>query len=259
MFHDPTGMRGEPKPGGPGKGILLEELIIIVKIKPNKVSQFRTKTAEWVQDNIRGPLSGWFDKNTREPSQRNIREPLSNWFDENTREPARNFTKPLRDAFEWTPERTAAYNQFLEVNGVNEEKAVLNSVMRDYGALYGADMVLPAVSRSIATSFKTLETNKQIEEKLMNYLLNKNHPIGASKADWFEKALGFNQTNMKDLAKQIGFNLKEALFQRNNGFGDLYQTINKIKGANGRFINVRFNWILKEGKTAELVGALPPK
>ncbi|PXW06931.1 RHS repeat-associated protein [Chryseobacterium sp. CBTAP 102] len=31
----------------------------------NKLSRFRTKTANWVQENIRGPLSGWFDTHTR--------------------------------------------------------------------------------------------------------------------------------------------------------------------------------------------------
>ncbi len=103
-------------------------------------------------------------------------------------------------------------------------------------------------------------SNKQIEGKLMNYLLNKSHPVGGSKAEWFEQALGFNQSNMKDLAKQIKFDPKKAVFQKNNGFGDLYQTVNKIKGANGKSVNVRFNWILKEGqKKAELVGALPTK
>ncbi|STC94187.1 RHS repeat-associated core domain [Chryseobacterium carnipullorum] len=31
----------------------------------NALSRFREKTTNWVQDNIREPLSGWFDSNTR--------------------------------------------------------------------------------------------------------------------------------------------------------------------------------------------------
>ncbi|WP_227413327.1 RHS repeat-associated core domain-containing protein [Chryseobacterium culicis] len=31
----------------------------------NKFSRFRMRTANWVQENIRGPLSGWFDTHTR--------------------------------------------------------------------------------------------------------------------------------------------------------------------------------------------------
>ncbi|MBE4948319.1 hypothetical protein [Chryseobacterium culicis] len=31
----------------------------------NKLSRFRMRTANWVQENIRGPLSGWFDTHTR--------------------------------------------------------------------------------------------------------------------------------------------------------------------------------------------------
>lgn len=54
--------------------------------------------------------------------------------------------------------------------------------------------------------------------------------------------------------------LKKLLSKKNNGYGDLYQTVNTIKGANGKKIDVRFNWIIKDGtREAELVGALPTK
>lgn len=62
------------------------------------------------------------------------------------------------------------------------------------------------------------------------------------------------------MIKQIKFDPKKAIFQKHNGHGDLYQTVNTIKGANGKNIDVRFNWIIKDGKReAELVGALPTK
>ena len=114
---------------------------------------------------------------------------------------------------------------------------------------YGINKIVPAT-----------QSNTQIKNKLTTYLLNKNHDVGKSKADWFHKALGFTLDNTDDLAKQIKFDIKKATFQRNNGHGNLYQTVNTIKGANGKKIDVRFNWIIKNGKKqAELVGALPTK
>jgi len=41
-------------------------------------------------------------------------------------------------------------------------------------------------------------------------LLDKNHPVGGSKATWFERTLGFNHSNWNGLAKQILFNPKTA-------------------------------------------------
>lgn len=76
---------------------------------------------------------------------------------------------------------------------------------------------------------KTAEsiTRKSIADKLDKYLLNKKHPVGGSKADWFEKAPA------------------KAVFQNNNGHGDLYQQIITITGANGKKIDVPFNFIIK--------------
>ncbi len=48
-------------------------------------------------------------------------------------------------------------------------------------------------------------TNTSVNDKLMRYLLNPDHAIGANKAKWFEKALGFYRANSDDLAKQIVF------------------------------------------------------
>mgnify|MGYP006993048682 FL=1 len=45
---------------------------------------------------------------------------------------------------------------------------------------YGINKIVPAT-----------QSNTQIKNKLTTYLLNKNHDVGKSKADWFHKALGF--------------------------------------------------------------------
>ena len=103
-------------------------------------------------------------------------------------------------------------------------------------------------------------TQKSVLSKLSNYLLNKEHPVGGSKADWFQKALGFGKDNMDDLAKQITFDPAKAVFTRNNGFADLYQQIIPIKGANGRTIAVPFNFAITNGESVpKLVGAIPVK
>lgn len=57
-------------------------------------------------------------------------------------------------------------------------------------------------------------TNTQIKNKVTNYLLNKNHAIGKSKAEWFDQALGFTLNNSDDLIKQIKFDPKKATFQK---------------------------------------------
>ncbi len=41
-------------------------------------------------------------------------------------------------------------------------------------------------------------------------LENKEHPVGGSKANWFEKGLGFNQTNSNQLSNQIKFDQSKA-------------------------------------------------
>ncbi|MCE4067134.1 hypothetical protein LXM63_18685 [Chryseobacterium gleum] len=81
-YTDPTGMMGERigEPGGPNvnkiyDGGVIEEVLIkghkrakeVDRNDPpgNMVSRFREKTSNWVQKNIRGPLSGWFDTHTR--------------------------------------------------------------------------------------------------------------------------------------------------------------------------------------------------
>lgn len=103
-------------------------------------------------------------------------------------------------------------------------------------------------------------TELSVEAKLNNYLLDMSHPVGKDKAIWFEKSLGFTKDNAADLASQIKFDPTKAVLQKNNGFSDLYQQITPIKGANGKTIDVPFNWEIRNGETTpRLVGALPVK
>lgn len=103
-------------------------------------------------------------------------------------------------------------------------------------------------------------TQNSVKSKLANYLLNPDHPVGASKAKWFEKALGFTKDNMDDLAKQIKFDPKTAIFKKNNGYADLYEQMISVTGANGKTIKTQFNFAITNGESApKLVGAIPAK
>jgi hypothetical protein len=67
--------------------------------------------------------------------------------------------------------------------------------------------------------------------------------LGASKADWFQQALGFNRSNAGDLANQLIFDEPNAVQTGVTQYGTKFnQTIN-IQGANGRTIPVTTAWI----------------
>jgi len=72
------------------------------------------------------------------------------------------------------------------------------------------------------------------ESKVFNYLLNPSTKDGASKAAWFDRALGFTQKNGGDLASQIKFDPKAAAFQKTTEYGTTYTQTSRVVGANGR-------------------------
>lgn len=85
------------------------------------------------------------------------------------------------------------------------------------------------------------------EEKLTKYALNMSSERGRDKAIAFEKALGYNLANYEDLI----FEIRDAVpdhepeLRGRNQYGDLYQTIVKIKGPSGKKANVLIGWIYK--------------
>ncbi|WP_133158604.1 DUF6883 domain-containing protein [Mixta theicola] len=81
------------------------------------------------------------------------------------------------------------------------------SKTRVKGAVAKAEAVAGNSLKNIGNStaknlFKNrAETQASIDQKLANYLLNKDNPVGSSKAEWFDSALGFNTTNSGELTK----------------------------------------------------------
>lgn len=98
---------------------------------------------------------------------------------------------------------------------------------------------------------------ESVLKKLKTYILNKVHPVGGEKAVWFEQALGYNETNMADLAKQIVFNPETAVVFKVSEFGTQYNQIISIIGANGKVIDVTFGWIMNTDGFVRLVTAIP--
>lgn len=89
--------------------------------------------------------------------------------------------------------------------------------------------------------------------------MNKNHPVGGSKAKWFEQALGFTQKNSDDLAKQIVFNEKTAIIKELTQHGQKFNQVIPIRGVNGRTIGVNFGWIRNNDGVVRLTTAIPAK
>jgi hypothetical protein len=100
---------------------------------------------------------------------------------------------------------------------------------------------------------------ESVKIKLEKYLLNPEHPVGSSKAKWFELALGFNKANIADLAKQIVFNEKMADLTAVTEYGTKFSQFIRIVGANGRVIDVEFIWIKNLDGFIKLVTAIPTK
>ena len=84
-------------------------------------------------------------------------------------------------------------------------------------------------------------------EKLTNYALD--FGKDPDKAEAFRRALGYTQRNAKQLADNVRENLHnfEVVFKGNNGFGDLYECVMRLTGANGREANVLTGWIVENG------------
>jgi len=100
-------------------------------------------------------------------------------------------------------------------------------------------------------------SRESVVDKLSRYLLNAEHPVGGSKAKWFEQALGFNQSNLTQFANQIKFDRTTAVVTGINEYGTKYNQIITITGANGKKIDVLFAWIENKDGVIRLVTAFP--
>jgi hypothetical protein len=122
-----------------------------------------------------------------------------------------------------------------------------------------ADGVLTRIGEEITEHVSKSASQLSVEDKLTRYLLNPAHPKGGSKANWFEKALGFTKDNMDDLAKQIVFDPKKATQTAVTEYGTKFNQTISIKGANDKIIDVVFSWIKNNDGVVRLTSGIPTK
>jgi hypothetical protein len=108
-------------------------------------------------------------------------------------------------------------------------------------------------------SYPGSTTKESVEIKLNTYLLNKSHPRGKSKAEWFEQSLGFTQDNADKLSSQILFDHDKAVKIKDTKYGSQYNQVITIKGVNGKLIDVLFSWIKNLDGIVRLTTAIPTK
>lgn len=97
-------------------------------------------------------------------------------------------------------------------------------------------------------------------EKLTDYLLNEDHPVGKSKANWF-RSLGYDEANAalvlnRDLLELVlksdGFSAKPS------PFGTKYVVEGTITSPSGKTVNVTTVWIVEtDDSVPRLVTAFP--
>ena len=86
------------------------------------------------------------------------------------------------------------------------------------------------------------------KEKFINYSLD---PVRQpDKAIAFKNALGYTLDNYDELLENIRDNMAnfKAVKKGDNGFGETYEVIMNLVGANGKKANVLTSWIIEKGK-----------
>lgn len=119
-------------------------------------------------------------------------------------------------------------------------------------------------ARGINKVFDNEITRQSVNEKVSNYLFNRESSRGWSKGQWFRKSLGFepdNPSHRQMLEKQIQFDPKTAQFGKDTEYGVRYKQEISITGPNGRTIDgVRAVWQCDaDTKNIRLITLMPPR
>lgn len=106
---------------------------------------------------------------------------------------------------------------------------------------------------NLATSEKELLPNREKAEipdkKLLDYMLNPDHPKGGSKAVVFRNVLGYTKENAQDLASAFrkGLNSWKATERKPQKHGRPYEVKMLLSGPTGRQTTVKTGWIIDNG------------
>lgn len=90
-------------------------------------------------------------------------------------------------------------------------------------------MKAPAENIAVDVGFDTLN--------LESYLLDSTHPQNQGKANWFNRTLGFDQSNWQDLASQLRFDPATAVSTKTTPCGQTFEQTIPITLANGKTID----------------------
>ena len=85
-------------------------------------------------------------------------------------------------------------------------------------------------------------------EKFTEYALNADRDPNKTFA--FKSALGYTENNVGDLVNNINSNISNfnAVSKGNNGFGEVYECVMSLKGANGKTANILTSWIIRNNE-----------
>ena len=86
-------------------------------------------------------------------------------------------------------------------------------------------------------------------EKLEDYVLNPEHPMGKNKAKGFREVLGIERWHAVAFAELIRTSLPKAhaATQESDDFGERWTTFHEIVGLNGKSAIVTVAWMFKTG------------
>lgn len=126
--------------------------------------------------------------------------------------------------------------------------------------LFGNQIDAKYIYQQVPVGGKTVSFDtSNLQSKLEGYLLNVTHPQNQNKATWFQLALGFDKSNWQELASQIQFNESSATLQKATQYGQIFEQIIPIKGANGRVIDTPFYFKKEVDGTVTLVTSKPSR
>jgi len=153
----------------------------------------------------------------------------------------------------------AASREFIDENGLAKRLGIgsddLASMTDEQLEAQGIRRMAAHEGRDWAAAGKT--TADSVSRKLDGYLLNPAHSKGGPKARWLKAALGFDCHNGQELAKQLVFDESKAIAKELTEFGQKYEQIIDLVGANGNVIPTPVMWIKNHDNVTRLVTLIP--
>lgn len=96
------------------------------------------------------------------------------------------------------------------------------------------------------------------EDKIRDYLLNRDHPVGKSKAEWFA-SLGYTIDSWQDLRDDLLQIARtcENFSAASSSFGVKYITVGKIGREGQQMATVLIVWLIEGNSLPRLITAYP--